>query len=99
MNEFLVKNNKNLNEIDKKSNFIGQYFRQYLKQTRFDRKVLVRRLGFTYADNEKAICDYLSKKDYLWWEYEVKDWCKALSILPNAPIYEKLVTKAGKRVK
>ena len=41
--------------MDKKSNFIGQYFRQYIKQTRFDRKVLVRRLGFTYADNEKKL--------------------------------------------
>ena len=84
--------------MDKKSNFIGQYFRQYLKQTRFDRKVLVRRLGFNYADNEKAVCDYLSKKDYLWWQYEVEDWCKALSILSSAPIYDKLVEKAGKRV-
>lgn len=87
-----------MKEINKTSNFIGQYFRQYIKQTRFDRKVLVRRLGFTYADNEKAVCDYLSKKDYLWWAYEVEDWCKALSILPTAPIYDKLVEKAGKRV-
>ena len=84
--------------MDKKSNFIGQYFRQYLKQTKFDRKVLIRRLGFNYADNEKAICDYLNKKDYLWWSYEVKDWCKALSILPISPIYVKLVQKAGKKL-
>ena len=84
--------------MDKTSNFIGQYFRQYIKQVRFDRKVLVRRLGFNYADNEKAVCDYLSKKDYLWWEYEVKDWCKALSIPPTASVYEKLLEKAGKRV-
>ena len=88
-----------MSEINKTSNFIGQYFRQYIKQTKFDRKVLVRRLGFNYSDNEKAVCDYLSKKDYLWWEYEVKDWCKALSIFPTAPIYEKLIEKAGKRVK
>lgn len=87
-----------MGEINKTSNFIGTYFRQYIKQTRFDRKVLVRRLGFTYADNEKAVCDYLSKKDYLWWAYEVEDWCKALNILPTAPIYDKLVEKAGKRV-
>ena len=87
-----------MGEINKTSNFIGTYFRQYIKQTRFDRKVLVRRLGFTYADNEKAVCDYLSKKDYLWWAYEVEDWCKVLNILPTAPIYDKLVEKAGKRV-
>ena len=82
----------------KQSNFIGQYFRQYLKQTKFDRQVLIRRLGFNYADNDKAICDYLNKKDYLWWEYEVKDWCKALSILPISPIYVKLFQKAGKKL-
>ena len=87
-----------MSEINKTSNFIGQYFRQYIKQTGFDRKVLIRRLGFNYSDNESMICGYLSKKDYLWWEYEVKDWCKALCILPSAPIYDKLVAKAGKRV-
>ena len=85
-------------EINKNSNFIGRYFRQYIKQTKFDRKVLARRLGFSYVDNAKALCDYMSKKDYLWWVYEVEDWCKALSIMPSAPIYEKLLAKAGKRV-
>lgn len=87
-----------MKEIDKKSNFIGQYFRQYIKQVHFDRKVLIRRLGFNYADNERMICGYLSKKDYLWWEYEVEDWCCALSIPKTASVYEKLVEKAGKRV-
>ena len=86
-------------EVNKMSNFIGQYFRQYIKQTGFDRKVLAKRLGFTYADNAKMLCDYMNKKDYLWWEYEVQDWCKALSIMPTAPIYNKLIEKAGKRVK
>ena len=84
--------------MDKKSNFIGQYFRQYIKQTKFDRKVLARRLGFNYADNAKMLCDYMNKKDYLWWEYEVIDWCKALSIVSTAPVYAKLIEKAGKRV-
>lgn len=88
-----------MNKIDKNSNFIGQYFRQYIKQTKFDRKVLVRRLGFTYADNEKAVCDYLNKKDYLWWEYEVEEWCKALCIQETSNIYYKLIGKAGKQVK
>ena len=87
-----------MTEIDKKSNFIGQYFRQYIKQVRFDRKVLIRRLGFTYCDNEKAICDYLNKKDYLWWKYEVEDWCKALSIPETSNVYQKLIKKAGKQV-
>jgi dTDP-D-glucose 4,6-dehydratase len=87
-----------MKEINKTSNFIGSYFRQYIKQVRFDRKVLVRRLGFTYADNEKAVCDYLNKKDYLWWEYEVEDWCCALSIPTTASVYSKLIEKAGKRV-
>lgn len=84
--------------MNKQSNFIGQYFRQYIKQVRFDRKVLIKRLGFDYSDNDKAICDYLNKKDYLWWTSEVEDWCKALNISPSAPIYDKLVAKAGKRV-
>lgn len=84
--------------MDKNSNFIGQYFRQYLKQTRFDRKVLIKKLGFTYTDNERMVCGYLSKKDYLWWEYEVEAWCKALGIPQTSPVYEKLLGKAGKRV-
>lgn len=87
-----------MNKTKKPSNFIGQYFRQYLKQTKFERKVLIRRLGLTYADNEKAVCDYLNKKDHLWWAYEVEDWCKALNISPTLPIYDKLLAKAGKRV-
>ena len=87
-----------MGEINKQSNFIGQYFRQYIKQTGFDRKVLARRVGFNYSDNAKAICDYLAKKDYLWWQYEVEEWCKALSIMSTAPVYEKLMSKAGKRV-
>jgi hypothetical protein len=40
----------------------------------------------------------VNKKDYLWWEYEVEDWCKALSIVSTAPVYAKLVEKAGKKV-
>jgi hypothetical protein len=88
-----------MSEIDKKSNFIGQYFRQYVKQMGINRKILADRLDFNYSDNMKAICDYMSKKDYLWLEYEVTNWCEALNIPQTAPIYEKLINKAGKSAK
>jgi hypothetical protein len=94
-----VKEQQKMLKTNNGGNFIGQYFRQYIKQTKFDRKVLVRRLGFNYSDNQKAVCDYMNKKDYLWWEYEVKDWCEALGIMPSMPIYNKLIQKAGNRVK
>ena len=94
--KFFSQSSKGIVIMNKQSNFIGQYFRQYINQVRFDRKVLIKRLGFDYADNDKAICDYLNKKDYLWRACEVEDWCKALSISPSAPIYDKLVAKAGK---
>lgn len=84
--------------MDKKSNFIGQYFRQYIKQTKFNRKTLIYELAFEYADNEKALCDYMNKKDHLWWEYEVKQWCEALRIPQTSKVYDKLISKAGKRV-
>ncbi len=87
-----------MSEINKNSNFIGQYFRQYIKQTSFDRKVLADRLGFNYADNARMICAYFTKKDYLWWEYEVQNWCEALKISLGSPIYQKLISKAGKKV-
>jgi hypothetical protein len=61
--------------------------------------VLIKKLRFDYSDNAKALCDYMSKKDYLWWAYEVKDWCNALGIPKTVPIYAKLVSKAGKKVK
>ena len=82
---------------NKTSNFIGQYFSQYLKQTGFSRKILIKRLDLKYSNNDKAICDYLNKKDYLWWEYEVESWCKALNITNNIPVYAKLVEKAGRK--
>lgn len=87
-----------MGELNKESNFVGQYFRQYIKQTGFDRKLLARKLAWTYSNNDRMICAYFSKRDYLWEEYEVKDWCKALFIMENTPIYAKLVEKAGKRV-
>lgn len=83
--------------MDKLSNFIGEYFRQYIKQTGFDRKVLEKRLGFNYANNQRMICAYLSKKDYLWEQFEVENWCSALMIRKNAKIYSKLMDKAGKK--
>lgn len=86
-----------MEKINKTSNFIGQFFRQYIKYTRFDRQLLIKRLGFNYANNDKAICDYMNKKDYLWWQYEVENWCKALNIKSSAPNYKKLIEKAGKK--
>lgn len=84
--------------MDKTSNFIGGYFREYLKATRFDRRILARLLEFDYADNDRMICGYLVKKDYLWKDEEVVAWCKALKISEKAPVYGKLLSKAGKRV-
>ena len=83
--------------MDKNSNFIGEYFRQYIKMTNFDRKLLAKRLNFNYADNQRMICAYLSKKDYLWEQFEVDMWCFALYIRKNSNIYKKLSEKAGKK--
>ena len=83
--------------MDKKSNFIGEYFRQYIKMTNFDRKLLAQRLNFNYSDNQRMICAYLSKKDYLWEQFEVDMWCFALMIRKNTNIYKKLSEKAGKK--
>ena len=79
------------------SNFIGKYFRQYIKQTGYDRKLLAKKLGFRYANNDRMICAYLVKRDYLWEEFEVEEWCKALLIRENVPVYKKLIEKAGKK--
>lgn len=84
-------------QINKNSNFIGEYFRQYLKMTGFDRKVLSNKLGFEYANNQRMICAYLSKKDYLWEQFEVEKWCEALMIRKNTNIFKKLMEKAGKK--
>ena len=84
-------------EVNKKSNFIGEYFRQYLKSTGFDRKILARKLGFNYANDMRMICAYLSKKDYLWEQFEVENWCSALMIRKTTKIFEKLMDKAGKK--
>ena len=86
-----------MGEIEKNSNFIGQYFRQYIRQTGFDRKVLARKLNRNYANNDRMICAYFTKKDYLWEQYEVKDWCNALLIMEKTQIYKKLMDKAGKK--
>lgn len=83
--------------MDKGSNFIGEFFRQYIKQRRVDRKVFAQRLGMNYSDNERMICAYLVKKDYLWEQYEVEKWCNVLGISESAPIYTRLVNKAGKK--
>lgn len=82
--------------MEKKSNFIGEYFRQYIKMTGFDRKVLAKKLGFEYSNNQRMICAYLSKKDYLWEEFEVDQWCSALMIRKNTNIYKKLCEKVGR---
>ena len=86
-----------MGELDRQSNFIGQYFRQFIRQTGFDRQVLIKKLNWTYANNDRMICAYLNKKDYLWEQYEVKAWCKALCIAEKSPIYGKLMCKAGKK--
>ena len=83
--------------MNKISNFIGEYFRQYIKQTGFDRKILAKKLGFNYANDLRMICAYLSKKDYLWEQFEVENWCNALMIRKNTNIYKKLMEKAGKK--
>lgn len=84
-------------EVDRKSNFIGQYFRQFLKLTGFDRKVLIKKLEWGYANNDRMLCAYLTKKDYLWEQYEVEQWCKALGIKESVEIYSKLIDKCGKK--
>jgi hypothetical protein len=43
------------------------------------------------------ICAYLSKKDYLWEQFEVEKWCEALMIRKNTNIFKKLMEKAGKK--
>lgn len=78
-------------------NFIGEYFRQNIKQRGVNRKILAERLGFKYANNLRMICAYLSKKDYLWEQFEVENWCNALMISKNSNIYKKLMEKAGKK--
>lgn len=83
--------------MNKNSVFIGEYFRQYLKMTGFDRKLLAKKLGFNYSDNQRMICAYLAKKDYLWEQFEVEQWCLALSIRKNSKIFDKLMEKAGKK--
>lgn len=83
--------------LNKNSNFIGEYFRQYIKQTGFDRKILAKKLNFNYANDMRMICAYLSKKDYLWEQFEVEKWCEALMIRKNTNIYKKLMEKAGKK--
>ena len=83
--------------MDKYNNFIGQYFRQYIKQTNFDRKLLAKKLNWKYANNDRMICAYFVKKDYLWEQFEVESWCKALAIRQGSPIYDKLLSKAGKK--
>ena len=83
--------------MEKESNFIGQYFRQYIRQIGFDRKILAKKLNWNYANNDRMFCAYFNKKDYLWEQYEVKDWCKALFVMESSPIYQKLMDKAGKK--
>jgi hypothetical protein len=83
--------------MDKNSNFIGQYFRQYIRQTGFDRKILAKKLNWNYANNDRMICAYFTKRDYLWEQYEVEQWCRALCISKKNKIFGKLMEKAGKK--
>lgn len=83
--------------MEKESNFIGQYFRQYIRQTGFDRKLLAKKLNWNYANNDRMLCAYFNKKDYLWEQYEVENWCKALFIFEGSPMHIKLMEKAGKK--
>ena len=86
-----------MGDLEKQSNFIGQYFRQYIKQTGFDRVLLAKKLNFNYSNNMRMICAYLTKRDYLWEQYEVEMWCEALLIKKDSAIYTKLIEKAGRK--
>lgn len=83
--------------MDKQSNFIGMYFRMYIENCGISGKALAKRLGYNYANNERMICAYKAKKDYLWRQTEVRDWCNALHINEKLPIYNQLMCKAGKK--
>lgn len=83
--------------MDRNSNFIGAYFRQFLRATGFSRKALIERLNWRYANNERMLCAYLAKRDYLWEQCEVEEWCKALNIKEETPIYSKLIDKCGRK--
>lgn len=84
--------------MDTESNFIGQFFRQHIRKGKFDRKILAKKLNWNYANNDRMICAYFTKRDYLWEQYEVRDWCKALFIREDTEIYAKLMEKAGKKL-
>lgn len=84
-------------DINKNSNYIGEFFRQYIKMTGFDRKVLEKKLEMNYSNNQRMICAYFTKKDYLWEQFEVEKWCSALMIRKNTNIFKKLVEKCGKK--
>ena len=86
-----------MEEFSKKTNYIGSFFRQYISKTGFDRRFLAKKLEFDYANNDRMICAYLVKKDYLWKQSEVEKWCNALSIKAN--VKENLISKAGKKDK
>lgn len=84
-------------EVNKTSNFIGQFFNAYIFNSGLTLKEVARLLAFNYSDNDKAICDFKKKKDYLWKQSEVVHWCKSLRIKETSTIYSKLYEKAGKK--
>ena len=81
-----------------KTNFIGQYFRNYVKYTGIDRKLLAKKLNFNYANNDRMLCAYFLKSDYLWKTSDIDNWCEALKIKKTTPIYKQLIEKAGKKI-
>ena len=86
---------RKVEEINKDSCFIGRYFKQVVQMRRINRQVLARRLGFDYTDNDRMMCFFFKKKDYLWKQFEIEKWCGVLGISEDKPIYTKLMDRAG----
>lgn len=83
--------------MDKNSNYIGAFFKNYITQYGITSEMLAQRLGFDYANNVRMISAYKVKKDYLWKQSEVIAWCKALRITEKMPVYNELLRRAGKK--
>lgn len=76
---------------------IGSEFRRQISLRGINRRILAKKLGYEYADNDRMICFRLGRADYLWSEREVELWCKAIGMSESSPIVAKLKSKAGKK--
>lgn len=79
------------------SHNIGNKMKVLITSLKINRRVLARRLGYEYSDNDRMICFRLGREDRLWSEVEVEAWCNAMGIATNGKLCVEMKKMAGRK--